>query len=455
MFNVGMTSFGLTHRAAAPQAARHQRAVRNQAAPRATVQAASFGPDCLLAEPGTGIRQPVRPVSGVMAWPRLLLLLIGFSTVSICSSLLVTAQESPDSRTPQSQHALLQAVGDLRFEPRPSSRSATMPLSKEQTNADTGTAGGADQSQASQEPSFAAPASFAATESAARSPSLQPPAFNPSSLLSSEASAAGVATETLPLSTPPADGTVPKPSEQDSSAGSSGLPLLRQLSDNWGEPSQLTATLPTLLTLGVLSLAPALVLMTTSFVRIAVVFGILRQALGIQQLPSNQVLTSISLFMTFLIMTPVWTEVYQQSLAPYSNPQTGMTLEQAWDAGIRPVRRFMSNQIDLAGNGEDIWLFYEYLPPGQPEPRYYDDVPLEVLLPAFMLSELKTAFLIGFQIYLPFLVLDLVVASVTMSMGMFMLPPTLVSLPFKLLLFVLVDGWRLVVGMLLESFAPL
>lgn len=231
--------------------------------------------------------------------------------------------------------------------------------------------------------------------------------------------------------------------------------MLPSLAESWVEPSQLAGTIRTLLTLGVLSLAPAIVLMTTSFVRIAVVFGILRQALGIQQLPSNQVLTSISLFMTFLIMAPVWSEVYKQSIVPYSDPATKMTLEEAWQAGIRPVRHFMSHQIDMAGNGEDIWLFYEYLPKGQPEPRYYDDVPLEVLLPAFMLSELKTAFLIGFQIYLPFLVLDLVVASVTISMGMFMLPPSLISLPFKLLLFVLVDGWRLVVGMLLESFAPL
>ena len=231
--------------------------------------------------------------------------------------------------------------------------------------------------------------------------------------------------------------------------------MLPSLAESWVEPSQLAGSLRTLLTLGVLSLAPAIVLMTTSFVRIAVVFGILRQALGIQQLPSNQVLTSISLFMTFLIMAPVWSEVYKQSIVPYSDPTTEMTLEEAWQAGIRPVRHFMCHQIDMAGNGEDIWLFYEYLPKGHPEPRYYDDVPLEVLLPAFMLSELKTAFLIGFQIYLPFLVLDLVVASVTISMGMFMLPPSLISLPFKLLLFVLVDGWRLVVGMLLESFAPL
>ncbi len=127
-------------------------------------------------------------------------------------------------------------------------------------------------------------------------------------------------------------------------------------------------------------------------------------------------------------------------------------MTEAWDAGVKPVRQFMSAQIDRTGNRDDVWLFYKYLPKDTPAPSSYDDVPLTVLLPAFMLSELKTAFLIGFQIYLPFLVLDLVVSSVTISMGMLMLPPVMVSLPFKLLLFVLVDGWHLVVGMLLDSF---
>ena len=121
-------------------------------------------------------------------------------------------------------------------------------------------------------------------------------------------------------------------------------------------------------------------------------------------------------------------------------------------AGIQPVRRFMSAQIERTGNSNDVWLFCKYLPEGTSVPSSYDEVPLPALLPAFMLSELKTAFLIGFQIYLPFLVLDLVVASVTISMGMLMLPPMLISLPLKLLLFVLVDGWHLVVGMLMESF---
>jgi flagellar biosynthetic protein FliP len=164
-------------------------------------------------------------------------------------------------------------------------------------------------------------------------------------------------------------------------------------------------------------------------------------------------MTALALFMTLVVMSPVWTRVYRDAIEPYSDHK--MTLGEAWTAGVKPVRQFMSAQIDRTGNRNDVWLFYKYLPQGTPAPSSYDDVPLTVLLPAFMLSELKTAFLIGFQIYLPFLVLDLVISSVTISMGMMMLPPTLVSLPFKLLLFVLVDGWHLVVGMLLDSFQTL
>jgi flagellar biosynthetic protein FliP len=207
-----------------------------------------------------------------------------------------------------------------------------------------------------------------------------------------------------------------------------------------------------MLLLTVISLAPAILLMTTCFVRIVVVLGLLRQALGTQQLPPSQVITSIALFLSLLIMTPVWKQVYDDAIEPYTKKQ--ITLEEAWQAGVRPVRQFMSHQIERTGNHEDVWMFYRYLPEGTPAPEYYDDVPLQVLLPAFMLSELKTAFLIGFQIYLPFLILDIVISSITISMGMLMLPPVLISLPFKLLLFVLVDGWHLVVEMLLQSFAP-
>jgi len=222
----------------------------------------------------------------------------------------------------------------------------------------------------------------------------------------------------------------------------------------WTSPEGFNSALQIMLLLTVLSLAPAVLLMTTSFVRIIVVLGLLRQALGVQQLPPGQVLTSIALFMTILIMTPVWTDVYNDAIDPYTDPNVEMSLEEAWTAGVRPIRHFMSRQIRIAGNDEDVIMFYQYINTNSTEPSTYDDVPLQVLLPAFMLSELKVAFLIGFQIYLPFLILDVVIASVTISMGMLMLPPVMISLPFKLLLFVLVDGWQLVVGMLMQSFAP-
>lgn len=210
-----------------------------------------------------------------------------------------------------------------------------------------------------------------------------------------------------------------------------------------------------MLMLSILSLAPAILLMTTCYVRITVVLGLLRQALGMNQLPPTQVLTALSLFMTALVMTPVWTDVYQEAIVPYRDSPQDVPWEEVWSRGVRPLRKFMSRQIDRADNSEDVWLFYGYLPESQSRtvPRTYDDVPLQALLPAFLLSELKVAFLIGFQICLPFLIVDLVTASVMTSMGMMMVPPGVVSLPLKLLLFVLLDGWRLVVGMLLESFA--
>lgn len=224
--------------------------------------------------------------------------------------------------------------------------------------------------------------------------------------------------------------------------------------DKWKSPEGLSSAIQVMLLLTVLSLAPAVLLMTTSFVRIIVVLGLLRQALGVQQLPPSQVLTSIAMFMTMLLMTPVWTDVYNDAIEPYTAANSDMSIEEAWSAGVRPVRRFMSRQIDIAQNADDVVMFYQYANQDGPAPSNYDDVPLQVLLPAFMLSELKVAFLIGFQIYLPFLILDVVIASVTISMGMMMLPPVMISLPFKLMLFVLVDGWRLVIGMLMESFAP-
>ncbi len=191
-------------------------------------------------------------------------------------------------------------------------------------------------------------------------------------------------------------------------------------------------------------------LMTTSFLRILVVLAILRQAIGTQQLPPSQVITALAFFVTLAIMSPVWQETYQSAVKPFWEQQ--LTFAEAWEKGVIPIRRFMSLQIDRTGNSEDVWLFLRYTAPTI-EPTTYDEVPLQALVPAFMLSELKTAFLIGFQIFLPFLIIDMVTATILVSMGMLMVPPALVSLPIKLAVFVLVDGWHLVIGMLLESFA--
>ena len=217
------------------------------------------------------------------------------------------------------------------------------------------------------------------------------------------------------------------------------------------QPRSLSSALEIMLLLTVLTLAPAIVVMMTSFTRIVIVLSLLRQALATQQLPPNQVVVGLALFMTGMIMAPVWTRVHQQAVQPYTQGEIGP--EQAWGRAIRPVKRFMSLQMDNAGNGGDLWMFVDYCGIPDSSISSYEDVPLHVLIPAFVLSEIKTAFVMGFKLYLPFLIIDMVVASVLISMGMLMLPPVLISLPFKLLLFVLVNGWHLVAGTLLASFA--
>ena len=225
----------------------------------------------------------------------------------------------------------------------------------------------------------------------------------------------------------------------------------------------LGSSLQAILLIATLSLAPAIILMTTCYVRVIVVLTLLKQAFGAQQLPPMQVLTALSLFITMLIMTPVWNQIKTDAIDPYTQSENGISWDEAWNRGVVPVKTFMANQIIAADNDKAVAMFYEYLPDKKAEyegqsdqngkaPISAHNVPLSVLLPAFVVSELKVAFLIGFQIYLPFLVLDLVVASVTVSTGMLMLPPTMVSFPLKLIMFVLVDGWNLVVGMLLQSF---
>jgi flagellar biosynthetic protein FliP len=211
-----------------------------------------------------------------------------------------------------------------------------------------------------------------------------------------------------------------------------------------------SAAMQLLVLLTVLSLAPAILLMMTSFTRIIIVLSLLRQAMGTQQLPPNQVLIGLAMFMTFLIMGPTWQKVNNRALQPYMNGQ--MTQSDALAEAIVPVREFMINQIIRNHNQEDVFLFMEFAHQKVSDDPHWDDAGIMTLIPAFMLSELKSAFILGFKVYLPFLIIDMVISSVLVSMGMMMLPPVLISLPFKLLLFVLVDGWRLIVGNLMVTF---
>lgn len=196
--------------------------------------------------------------------------------------------------------------------------------------------------------------------------------------------------------------------------------------------------------LTVLSLAPSIVIMTTSFVRIVVVLSLLRTALGLQQSPPNAVIISLALFLSAIIMAPTFERSYEDGIRPLLDQE--MELPQAFEAAGAPVKTFMLSQVDR----EDLALFVRLSAIEQPDT--VEELPLRIVTPAFMISELKRAFEIGFLLFVPFLVIDLVVASVLMSMGMMMLPPVVISLPFKLIFFVLVDGWRLVAGSLVESF---
>jgi len=222
----------------------------------------------------------------------------------------------------------------------------------------------------------------------------------------------------------------------------------------WFSSTGIQGSVSTFLFLSAVSLAPAFLMMTTSFVRIFVVLGILRHGFGTQGIPGTQVLAALALFMTFFIMFPTWEKTWREGIVPYQEGK--LSQEEALKAGLKPLRNFMAAQLERTGNTEEILLFWRHssTPPDESRLEEYsaEDIPLHVLLPSFMLSELKTAFLIGVQILIPMLVVDLLVSSILVSMGMFMLPPTMVSLPFKLLLFVLADGWRLVVEMLLNSF---
>ena len=227
-------------------------------------------------------------------------------------------------------------------------------------------------------------------------------------------------------------------------ASAQNLPGLRFELQQAESPEDLAVTIQIILLITLLTLAPAILILVTSFTRIVIVLSLLRQALGIQQIPPNQIIIGLSLFLTFFIMTPVLTDINEQAVQPYLNEE--ITQREAFDRAVIPLRAFMLKHT----RQQDLALFVRAADMSQP--ATVDDVPTRVVIPAFVISELKTAFQMGVMLFIPFLIIDMVVASVLMSMGMLMLPPIMVSLPFKILLFVLVDGWHLVVRSLIESF---
>ncbi|HVV31852.1 MAG TPA: flagellar type III secretion system pore protein FliP [Vitreimonas sp.] len=219
------------------------------------------------------------------------------------------------------------------------------------------------------------------------------------------------------------------------------------LNINLGTGDGLTARVLQLTALiTVLSLAPSILIMTTSFVRIVVVLSLLRTAIGLQQAPPNAVIISLALFMTAFVMEPVWNQAYEDGIGPLMRQE--LSLEEAFPRATAPLKRFMAAQT----RDTDLSMFMD-MAHLNPRPTQVEDVPIRVMAPAFMISELRRSFEIGFMLFIPFLIIDLVVSSLLMAMGMMMMPPVTISLPFKLIFFVLVDGWRLVAGSLIESFA--
>lgn len=210
------------------------------------------------------------------------------------------------------------------------------------------------------------------------------------------------------------------------------------------KPDDVSVTLQILFLMTILSLAPALLILTTAFTRIIVVLHFLKQAMGTPQMPPAQVLVGLAMFLTFFVMSPVWNRVNTEALQPYMNNK--MSLNDAYDKGVGPLREFMVKQT----REEDLALFVRLA--SLQKPKNVDEVPTHVLIPAFAISELRIGFQIGLVLFVPFLIIDMVVASILMSMGMMMLPPVMISMPFKILLFILVDGWHLVIGSLISSF---
>jgi len=255
------------------------------------------------------------------------------------------------------------------------------------------------------------------------------------------------------------EGTIEVPATVDRSTSAEPAEMESGI---FGSPQQMGLSLKMVALMSIFSLAPSLLMMSTCYVRFTVALGLLRQALGTQQGLPSPVLTAICLFLTFLVMAPVWQRSYEEGIRPYTSPaaeESPIDEATALARTLGPVRAFMGQQIDQANNSGSVWMLLDFQRStanstsrsSWQEPQSYDEVPITVLAPAYLLSELKVGFLIGFQLFLPFLVIDLVVAMILTSLGLTMMPPAMVSLPFKLLLFVLIDGWFLIVGMLLES----
>ncbi|MDP8206999.1 MAG: flagellar type III secretion system pore protein FliP [Candidatus Electryonea clarkiae] len=231
------------------------------------------------------------------------------------------------------------------------------------------------------------------------------------------------------------------------SSGYAQAPTLPKITvgvDQAGNPQDFAVTIQILLLLTVLSLAPSILIMTTSFIRIVIALHFLRQAIGTQSLPPNQMLVGLALFLTMFIMAPTITEIYENAWQPYAKQE--IVISEAWNRAQQPLREFMLKHT----REKDLQVFVRMAEIGQPDSP--DDLPLRIIIPGFVISELRVGFQIGFLIYMPMLIIDMVVASILMSMGMMMLPPVMISLPFKLLMFVLVDGWYLIVQSLVESF---
>ncbi|MQN01411.1 MAG: flagellar biosynthetic protein FliP [Lachnospiraceae bacterium] len=230
----------------------------------------------------------------------------------------------------------------------------------------------------------------------------------------------------------------PNTTNESTSTGSGGFSLNFN-----GDSGSLNSTIRILLILTIIALCPAILVMMTSFTRVIIVLHFVRLALGTQTTPPNQVIIGLALFLTLFIMWPTFSSVYKKAIVPFD--QGKITQEQAYNRGKEPIREFMYGQTQ----SKDLNLFCDIAGITYND---YDDVPMHVLIPSFVLSELRTAFIMGFLIYIPFIVIDMVVASVLMSMGMMMLPPTTISLPFKILLFIMADGWNLVIGSLVKTF---